>query len=234
MWSKWSKIDALGDSGGSAPRQSGFGRPKHFWLLWGGSTIGVVAMLYFLNLTPWGVSELIGVLTAPGGSTEEAAITTPGSTIPAAALATPEIIVSRLSINAPIIEPKSSDFNVLNSALAKGVVHYPGSAVPGEVGNVFLFGHSSGLKVIHNKAYAVFNRLREVESGEIIRIRYAGREYWYRVGRTYVKDADDARIDLSSASGKKMLTLSTCKLFGGEDERFIVEAEFVRSYPLRT
>jgi len=122
----------------------------------------------------------------------------------------------------------------LNDHLTRGVVHYPGSALPGEFGNVFLFGHSTGLRVVHNKAYAVFNGLKELTPGQVVRIRYGGREYWYRVTSVAMKAADEAWVDLRRDTKQRKLTLSTCNVFGAKTDRFVVEAEFMKSYPLRS
>jgi len=46
-----------------------------------------------------------------------------------------------------------------------------------------------------------------------------------------IQKADDANINLSTA--RKLLTISTCRIFGGREDRYVVEAEFMRSYPLR-
>lgn len=144
----------------------------------------------------------------------------------------PQIIIPAIGANSEIQFPESSDLNILNTALTRGVVHYPHSVLPGQIGNAFFFGHSTGLAVVHNKAYEALNGLKTLKEGDVIKIRMARHEYLYLVTKTYMKRYDDARIDL--ISDKKMLTLSTCRIFGDMGDRYIVEAEFLRSYPLRT
>ncbi|MBI2055687.1 MAG: class D sortase [Candidatus Sungbacteria bacterium] len=143
-----------------------------------------------------------------------------------------QIIIPAIGVDSIIVEPASADFSVLNKSLTKGVVHYPGSALPWENGNTFLFGHSAGNFTVRNKAYAVFNRLAELRNGDIIRLQYGNNEYWYRVTSLAIKKADQALVDLVST--KRMVTLSTCNLFGAKDDRYVVEAEFMESYPLRS
>lgn len=142
----------------------------------------------------------------------------------------PRLIIENIGLSAKIVTPASTDDNILNTALTKGAVYYPGSGKLGEVGNVFLFGHSTGLAVVYNKNYAVFNRLKELGAGDIVRVQSDGREYWYRVLGVSIKKADDAHIDL--ATTRKLLTISTCRIFGGREDRYVVEAEFMKSYPL--
>lgn len=146
----------------------------------------------------------------------------------------PRLIIPEIAVDAPIILPANADLQVLNDGLTQGVVHYPGSALPdSSEGNIFLFGHSTGYKVVRNKAYAIFNRLSELEPNDVIRIRYAEYEYWYRVRSIRVKKASEAWVDLRPHHGGRLLTLSTCRIFGAKDDRYVVEAEFMKSYPLQ-
>lgn len=142
------------------------------------------------------------------------------------------IVIPIIGIDAPIVTAENRSFDTLNTALRRGVVHYPGSAGPGEQGNMFLFGHSSALPIVHNKAYTAFNRLSELKIGEIIRIQSGKQEYWYRVRAVAVRQADDSSIDLGAE--QRVLTLSTCNVIGAKEDRFVVEAEFMKSYPLRS
>lgn len=144
----------------------------------------------------------------------------------------PEIVIPAIGLQSVIVEPSSNSLAVLNNALTQGAVRYPGSAKPGEEGNVFIFGHSTGLPVVHNEAYKLFNRVKELKSGDAVKIREGNREYLYIIKSVTVKRANDAKIDLSA--NKKLLTISTCKIIGTSEEyRYVVEAEFLRSYPMR-
>ena len=211
-----------------------FGR--RFFGVWAVTAAVLLALLYGLRLVPQGVREIVGSVDAPGETasqtqTAESALAPAG---PPSALHIPKIIIPDISSSAPIVLPKHSDLDTLNHALTKGVVHYPGSAMPGEYGNAFFFGHSTGLAVVNNKSYAVFNRLQELKLGHVVRLRYGTREYWYRVTSMKIKKADEAIVDLSPSKTRRLLTLSTCRIFGAKDDRFVVEAEFMKSYPLRT
>jgi sortase (surface protein transpeptidase) len=57
----------------------------------------------------------------------------------------PKIIINGIGVNAPVIyDQKTVDEGAFQLALRDGVVHYPGTALPGQPGNVAIFGHSSG------------------------------------------------------------------------------------------
>lgn len=205
---------------------------RRFVYAWGASFTLLVITLTAVGFAPAGVTEpiqeTIAFLTFRRQSTEPIAV--PDFVAPAET--GPRIAIPALGIHAPLVFPKSTDIDALNNALTTGVVHYPTSAKPGDTGNVFLFGHSTGLAVVHNKNFEVFNNLKNAKPGDAIRIRYGERDYLYVIEAVKAETASTAKVDLQ-VKGKK-LTLSTCNVWGGKEARTVVEAEFVRSYPVRT
>lgn len=230
------------------PQRLSLSRTRQLWPeltlkglgLWVFFALWAFFVLAGLGLAPKGATEIASFLVSPFVRQEQMDTRVSNvqgsiaSLAPLVANAKPKIIIPDVSIRSIIVFPPSADYNVLNTALTQGVVHYPGSALPGEDGNVFLFGHSTGLEVVHNKNFEAFNRLKELTPGDIIRIRYGEYEHWYRVRSLSIKKADSALVDLGTK--KKMLTLSTCRIFGpnAKDDRYVVEADFVKSYPLQS
>src|ERR1051326_7424289 len=53
------------------------------------------------------------------------------------------VVVSSVGIDAPIVYVNVKSESAFQEALKSGVVHYPGTAMPGEAGDVYIFGHSS-------------------------------------------------------------------------------------------
>ena len=204
-----------------------FGFAVRFSAAWFALAVLLALLLYLAGWVPAGVREFGDEIAARLGAGPGAGVT-PGAGLDGPA----EVLIPVIGVSAPIVFPPSADLGVLNVALTQGVVHYPGSALPGEAGTVFLFGHSTGLAVVRNRNFAVFNRLRELGPGSMVRLRYGGREHWYRVRSVDTERADAAVVDLRN-TGPGMLVLSTCRIFGALDERFIVTAEFTESYPLR-
>ncbi len=140
------------------------------------------------------------------------------------------IIIDALGLDATITNPTSTDIEVLDAALLEGVVRYPGSGNLNEHANVFLFGHSTGFRVVQNEAFKVFNDLKKLQKNDLIRVQSATHEYVYRVTSVSLANADEVFVDLSKRARK--LTLSTCNSFGDKQERYVVEADFVGSYTL--
>lgn len=140
------------------------------------------------------------------------------------------IIIDAIGVDAPIMNPTSRDIDVLDEALRQGVVHYPGSGDLEDTSNMFLLGHSTGFRVVQNDLYKVFNGLKNLQANDVIRVQSGDTEYLYRVTDVALVNATETEIPLSSRT--KMLTLATCNVFGAKEERFVVTAEFVGSYPI--
>lgn len=105
-----------------------------------------------------------------------------------------------------------------NQELAKGIGHYKGSALPGEVGNAVLAGHREN----------GFMKLGQVKAGDKIQIETATGDYTYEIIETKIVKKDDQTIPIFSDT--PTLTLVTCyplQYFGPSPERYIVTAELI-------
>jgi sortase A len=102
-----------------------------------------------------------------------------------------------------------------DTTLAVAVGHIPGTARPGERGNMALAGHRDSF----------FRALRQIQLHDTIRIRTAGRRYEYLVDSTEVVAPEETRV--LDPTGDAVLTLVTCYPFeyvGHAPNRFIVRA----------
>jgi LPXTG-site transpeptidase (sortase) family protein len=133
------------------------------------------------------------------------------------------ISIPEIDLQWNIEKPSSPHIDVLNDALDAGPVYYPGSGFV-ESGNVFLFGHSSYLPIVNNKAYKAFNDIQKLSIGDEIFLQAKGKTYVYSVTKVTLKDADDAEIKLNQTG--RYLTLSTCNVFGQKSDRWVVDAVF--------
>lgn len=135
------------------------------------------------------------------------------------------IVIPKIGVDSIIQQPNSPDVTVLDQALSKSAVHYPGSGSI-EQGNIFIFGHSADLFTgVQNAAYKVFNNLSKLTVGDTIELIADGEVYTYKVTRLVLVDKDDALVRFDSE--RRTLTISTCNTFGAREERWVVEAELV-------
>lgn len=134
-----------------------------------------------------------------------------------------------VDIRVPIVNPEKTDIKTLDAALTNGVVHYPGSGLPGEKSNVLFFGHSSNLPVVNNPAYKALNGLEYVKLGDDVFVETKNIIYHYRISAIRLTTAEEELI--SFRSDRRMITISTCNTFGLKSERFVAEAILVGSKP---
>ena len=188
--------------------------------------LGSFAMVFFVSFSLLGVFDIVPErISRDNSGNAQAAdeeMTDSGAPL--------RVVIESVGIDAKVVNPASRDIQVLDEALREGVVHYPGSGALTDNSNVFLFGHSSYLPKVQNKAYQAFNNLQKVKIGDIVQVESEGRVYEYSVVSVSLAQASEALVELSE--GKKRLTLSTCNSFGAKTERFVVEADFVGSSPL--
>ncbi len=135
------------------------------------------------------------------------------------------IAIPEISVDTQIYNPATTSTAVLNDFLSKGAVRFPGSGLLGGNGNVFLFGHSTGYKIVQNQAYKTFNSIQTLKKGDAISVFSEKSEYVYKVLSIEHVDATKALIEFDT--NNKILTLSTCDNFGALTDRYVVKSEFV-------
>ncbi len=128
------------------------------------------------------------------------------------------------NINTSIESPISTDVKTLDNALTRAAVYYPGSGMPGS-NNTLIFGHSTSFKVVRNKAYQIFNNIKNIPAGTLVYIRTQEGVHVYKT--TNVKKVSKYTAWIQFKSEKPMLTLATCDSFGKASDRWVLEAEYV-------
>lgn len=155
------------------------------------------------------------------------------SVLPTVGPPIPTLIIPRLSLNVPIAIPPADallreDWGRLEEdiqhALQSGVVHYPGTARPGQAGNFFVTGHSSYFPWAPGRYKSVFARLGELEPGDEYWIFYGGERYRYRIAEKREVRPTDVTV-LDQPMGKRLSTLMTCTPVGTTLRRLVLEAQ---------
>jgi sortase A len=134
--------------------------------------------------------------------------------VPARGEVVGRIEIPRLRVSA--IVKAGSDARTLQLAVG----HIPGTALPGEPGNIGLAGHRD----------TFFRRLDGIRPDDEIRVTTPDGIYTYRVERTDVVDPADVWV--LDPTDEPVLTLVTCYPFtyvGSAPQRFIVRAVAARS-----
>ncbi len=143
------------------------------------------------------------------------------------------LVIPKLGQNIPIVNPPTGALlkedwtqfeKDIQDSLQHGVVHYPGTAKPGQAGNFFVTGHSSYYPWDSGKFKEVFARLNELTIGDEYSVYYGGDLHTYRVTKKLeVKPTNVAVLD--QPTDKRIATLMTCTPIGTTLRRLIVQAE---------
>ena len=141
------------------------------------------------------------------------------------------ISISSVATDGVIVNPNSPNVDILDNALTQGAVRYPGSGLPG-IGNMFIFGHSTGFKIVQNKSFKIFNNIQNVKAGDEINVYTDKNVYIYKAISVEEVNKDETLVEFNT-KGPAMLTLSTCDSFGSKSDRFVVKAVFDKVQPLK-
>lgn len=145
------------------------------------------------------------------------------------------LIIPKIGKNVPIVLPSMDSLmkedwknfeEDVQKALHDGVVHYPGSARPGQAGNFFLTGHSSYYPWDDGKFKDVFARLNELDIGDTYSVYYGGDLHTYKVIEKKEVHPSDTSV-LDQPTTKRLSTLMTCTPVGTTLRRLIIVAEEV-------
>jgi len=132
------------------------------------------------------------------------------------------IVIPNAGVDTKIMNPESTDVNFLDNQLSISPVRYPGSGTIAS-GNIFIFGHSTGFKIVQNQAYKVFNNIKNLKEGDSISVySLSGKIYTYKVVSVKSVKKGETWIDFSSK--EPSLTLSTCELISQDGDRDVVTA----------
>jgi sortase A len=127
-----------------------------------------------------------------------------------------EMEVARLGLKVIVVQGDSP------TILQRAVGHLPGTALPGETGNIALAGHRD----------TFFRPLRNIRSGDAITFKTLNGDFRYQVESTDVVRPTD--VSVLQSHGGHTLTLITCFPFyyvGAAPDRFVVRARQIETWP---
>ncbi len=142
------------------------------------------------------------------------------------------IVVPRIDQNIPIVRISSDSLirrdwkaleNEMQDALKDGVVHYPGTSLPGETGNIVITGHSSYFPWDAGRFKDVFALLVDVVEGDKVVVYHEQDKYIYEVYDIKIVLPED--IEVLKQTPEDKLTLITCWPVGTNLKRLIVTAK---------
>lgn len=136
------------------------------------------------------------------------------------------IVIPKINAAAPVVDnvdPTNSELYL--KALKEGVAHAAGTQYPGQVGNVYLFAHSTDAFYNVGHYNAVFFLLGHLVPGDEVDIFYRNKLYVYTVYDKRIVEPTDNEFLGTLLEGEKTLTLQTCYPPGTTIKRLVVLAK---------
>lgn len=129
----------------------------------------------------------------------------------------------------PNVDPR--DETIYKEAFKHGVAHGLGTKFPGEIGNTYLYAHSTKDVEDIEKNAGWFTRLDELEVGDEFEILYGQNTFKYSIASRDIIDPRATGVYTAYAP-VQMVTLQTCHPRGEITERIIYKALLIEEIPL--
>lgn len=132
--------------------------------------------------------------------------------------------ITHYTLSIPKLRVNDALVTVGGDDLDASLIHYGGTAYPGEAGNAVIFGHSVLPQFYNSNSYrAIFSMIPTLKPGDEVKVSYDGISYKYIVYDYYEVSPDEVNI-LEQRYNQKDLTLVTCTPPGTYWRRGIVKA----------
>jgi sortase A len=128
--------------------------------------------------------------------------------------------IPKLRINRATVRNDHTD-------LKESLIHYPGTAMPGDLGNAVIFGHSVLPQFFNPANYlTIFSTLHTLKPGDEVTLAQDNATYTYRISEMYETEPDDL-TPLAQSYGNRYLTIITCTPPGTYLRRLIIKAVLI-------
>lgn len=172
-----------------------------------GGVLGEVSNSDYTQLNSWFVSDV-------GVSSQIDSLLSSSSEM------TYKISIPNLKVYDAVVTVGSMD-------LKKSLIQYPQTALPGQLGNGVIFGHSVLPQFFNPKSYlTIFSTLYRLKTGDEILVDFDNIQYKYLVEEMYEVSPDNLSV-LEQRYDGRYLNLITCSPPGTYLRRLVVKARIV-------
>ena len=132
-------------------------------------------------------------------------------------------------ISIPILKIQDAVVTVGSMDLKKSLIQYPQTALPGQLGNGVVFGHSVLPQFFNPKSYlTIFSTLYRLKQGDEMFIDYDNIRYKYLVEEMYEVQPTDLSV-LEQRFDGRYFTLVTCSPPGTYLRRLVIKSRIVNN-----
>lgn len=191
----------------------------------------VMLLLLFLQYNRLIFAPIMAYVS-PGNS-QDVGITEIDPTVAIAVNPNPTLLIPKLNVDVPIAFGISNDSATVMEAMNHGVAQFaiPGaSALPGEIGNMVITGHSAGDIYSDNQYKFIFSGLERLIEGDLIYVDYNKVRYTYSITKKDTVEPSNVSA-LVYETHEPIITLITCWPLGTSRYRLLVTAKQVNPAP---
>ena len=128
------------------------------------------------------------------------------------------------TISIPALKIKDATVDIGSEDLKKSLIQYPQTALPGQLGNTVIFGHSVLPQFFNPKSYlTIFATLYKLQPGDEIYINFDNIRYKYLIEEMFEVQPTDLSI-LEQRFDGKYISIVTCSPPGTTLRRLVVRA----------
>ncbi len=125
--------------------------------------------------------------------------------------------IPKLGIDHAVVRSDHTD-------LKQSLIQYAGTAMPGDLGNTVIFGHSVLPQFFNPRDYhTIFSTLHTLRPGDTMEVAADGATYTYKISEMYEAAPDDLS-PLAQVYNGRYLTLITCTPPGTYLRRLVIKA----------
>ncbi len=136
-----------------------------------------------------------------------------------------EITVKEYKLSIPKLNIIDARVVIGSDDLSESLIHYIPTSLPGEYGNVAIFGHSTLPQLYNPTDYkTIFTYLPSLEKGDEIKVTLEGKDYTYEVYEMFVVKPEEVSV-LEQRYDGSYLTVITCVPPGTYWNRLVVRAK---------
>lgn len=132
----------------------------------------------------------------------------------------------KFTLSVPRLNIAKSNVYVDSNDLGKGLAHLPGSALPGEKGNVFISGHSAVSNFFAGQK-AIFAKLSDLKKGDTMLVDAGNASFTYQVVEIKIVDPGDLSVISAPDEMGRYISLMTCVPPGLNFKRLIVLGKMI-------
>lgn len=135
--------------------------------------------------------------------------------------------ITHYTLSIPKLKIKDAIVAIGSDKVKESLIHYPGTALPGEYGNTVVFGHSVLPMFFNAKNYeTIFSNLPTLDKGDKIYLYFDGIEYVYQVEDYFEIKPEEVQV-LEQRFNEQVLSLITCVPPGTYYRRGVIKARLI-------